>query len=112
MCGLNLNCLRRIEGRTFDVIKTPSGKSLGGTFWTLLSRSVEGIKQFQVMQEKIQGVTFNLVPDTNFKTDYFQVLLKKIQQHCGSDFEVEFQIVDEIPLTKSGKFRFVISNLT
>ncbi|HSG27260.1 MAG TPA: hypothetical protein VLA34_02180, partial [Candidatus Krumholzibacterium sp.] len=37
-CGRGLPLFERIEGRTFDNIMTPDGRSIGGYFWTYLSR--------------------------------------------------------------------------
>lgn len=110
-CGRGLPLLEKIEGRVFDLIKTYSGKVLGGTFWTLLSRKVNGIKQFQVIQDKIDRIIFKIVPGKEFKKNSISYLKKEIEKHCGKDFKVDFQIVDRIPLTKSGKHRFIISKL-
>lgn len=110
-CGRGLPLVEKVEGRVFDVVRTPSGQALGGTFWTLLSRAVEGIRQFQVIQTEIEGVTIKIIVDGTFRNESLEYLQKKIAEHCGRDFKVYFQIVDNIPLTKSGKFRFVISEI-
>jgi len=110
-CGRGLPLLEKIEGRVYDLIKTPSGKVLSGTFWSFLSRAVNGIKQFQVIQNRIDRVIFKIVPEENFKKSSISYLKKEIEKHCGKDFKVDFQIVDKIPLTKSGKHRFIISKL-
>ena len=110
-CGRGLPLMEKVEGRVFNVVRTPSGQALGGTFWTLLSRAVEGIRQFQVIQREIDKITFKIVVDDTFRSESFEYLQKKISEHCGRDFKVDFRIVDNIPLTKSGKRRFVISQL-
>ncbi|MCU0645520.1 MAG: hypothetical protein MUC94_14850 [bacterium] len=110
-CGIKLSMLERVEGRIYDLVTTPAGKKISGTYWSFLTRSVPGIKKFQVVQQQVDKITFKILGEEGFNSDVIPILKAKIQQHCGSDFKVEFQIVDEIPLTKSGKFRFVISNL-
>jgi phenylacetate-CoA ligase len=110
-CGRGMPMLERIDGRTFDVIKTPSGKSVGGFFWTHLSRSVPGIRSFQVEQNEIGKVIFRIVPDPDWKQEHTKVLKEKIRENCGEGFAADFQIVDRIPLTPSGKSKFIISNL-
>jgi phenylacetate-CoA ligase len=111
-CGRGLPLLRAVEGRTLDVIRTPSGKALGGTFWTLLFRSRPGIKSFQVVQENIAGITVRYVQDAEVEDFPLGHFIGKIREKCGTDFEVSFQQVDEIAKTDSGKARFVISNLS
>lgn len=110
-CGRGLSLMERAEGRVYDIVTTPSGKRVAGTYWSFISRAVEGIKQFQVIQKQRNGVAFSIVPDNRFKSESLEYLKAKIAEHCGEDFQVTFHIVDEIPLTGSGKFRFVISEL-
>lgn len=110
-CGVKLSMLEKIEGRIYDLVTTPAGMKISGTYWSFLTRSVPGIKKFQVVQQRLDKITFKILVEDGFDRDVIPLLRTKIQQHCGADFDVEFQIVDEIPLTKSGKFRFVISNL-
>lgn len=111
-CGRGLPLLEKMEGRTFDIIVGTNGRYLGGTFWTLLLRTaVEGIKQFQVVQESKNEINIKIIVDEVFRQDSIDVLIAKLYEHCGEDMQVSFEIVDEIPLTKSGKFRFVISKV-
>ncbi len=111
-CGRGLPLIERVEGRSFDVIRTPSGKDIGGFFWTWLSRAVPGIKRFQVVQRHIDGVIFNLVPGPEWKDEYRGVLEEKIKENCGQDFKVAFIIKEDIPLTASGKVRFIVSEMS
>ena len=110
-CGRSLPMLERIEGRAFDTIRTPDGKSMGGFFWTYLSRAVPGIRSFQVEQNEINGVIFRIVPGPDWKNEYTKVLEEKVRENCGENFGADFRLVDEIPLTPSGKSKFIISHL-
>jgi phenylacetate-CoA ligase len=110
-CGRGLPLLERIEGRAFDAIVTPSGKQVGGFFWTWLSRAVPGIHRFQVEQRRRGGVTLRIVPGPEWRNDYRSTLEARIKETCGENFHVTFQIIDDIPLTPSGKSKFIVSNL-
>ncbi len=110
-CGRGMPLLEKIEGRAFDVIKTPDGKSVGGFFWTHLSRAVPGIRSFQIEQNEIGGVIFRIVPGPDWKDEHTRALEREIRENCGEKFAVDFRIVEEIPLTPSGKSKFIISNL-
>jgi len=111
-CGRGLPIMEQVEGRTFDIIVGTNGRNLGGTFWTLLLRTaVKGIKQFQVMQESHNQINIKIVVDDLFKAENLNILNKKIHEYCGEDMNVSFEFVDKIPLTRSGKFRFVISKV-
>jgi phenylacetate-CoA ligase len=110
-CGLGFPLIDRIEGRTFDAIVAPDGKSAGGFFWTYLSRAVPGIKQFQIEQRERSGVVFRLVPGPEWKEEHKQELERRIRENMGPAFGVQFDVVSEIPLTRAGKFRFISSKL-
>lgn len=111
-CGRALPLIEKIEGRSFDIIRTPSGKEVGGFFWTWLSRAVPGIERFQVVQRHIDGIIFNIVPGREWRDENRVVLEEKIKENCGQDFKVAFIIKEDIPLTASGKVRFIVSEMS
>lgn len=112
-CGRGLPKLAYIEGRSFDVIKTPNGTKISGTFWTLLTRHVsEDIKTFQIIQNKIESVDLNLVMLKNKTLSENQLS----ELHHGitkvdSKLQVRINFVEKIDLTKSGKQRFIVSRI-
>ena len=112
-CGRGLPIMEKVEGRTFDIIVGTNGRHFDGHFFSILLRTaVDGIKQFQVVQESKNEINIKIVVDEVFKTEYIDVLTTKIHEYCGEDMDVNFEIVDEIPLAKSGKFRFIISKVS
>jgi len=111
-CGRELPLIEEIKGRTFDMIVTPTGKTLGGVFWTFISCAVPGIKQFKVVQKEKNSIDFVIVPDNDFKNESTKYLEKEIKEKAGKGFHVNFKIVDEIPLAPSGKFRFIVSGIS
>lgn len=108
-CGRGFPILAEIEGRSMDVIKTPSNKKLGGTFWTILLKTRPGIKQFQILQEDINGIIIYYLPDKTFDKQSLKYFEQKIKKKCGDDFNVTFIQKDKISKTTSGKNRFIIS---
>jgi len=111
-CGRVLPILEKIDGRAFDIVVGTNGRAVGGTFWTLLLRTaIEGIKQFQVVQESVGEINIEVVPDESFEEGQIDTLINKIREYLGEDMKVNFQIVDKIPPSKSGKSRFVISKV-
>jgi len=108
-CGRGLPLLERVEGRVFDVVVAKNGRFLPGTFWTLLFRSVEGIRQFQVIQREGGNIHVKIAEEKSFDRNNIATLESRILDYMGEDTEIDMQIVDEIKPTKSGKLRFVIS---
>lgn len=109
-CGRGLPLLEKVEGRTWDIIVGANGNRLVGSFW--LVKGIEGIKQFQIIQEKLDELILNLVVDESFTLIEKQKVLKRINENCGENMKVNIQFVDEIPTTESGKHRFIISKVS
>jgi L-aspartate-alpha-decarboxylase len=110
-CGRKFPMMEEVEGRSFDMIVTPSGKSLGGFFWTFISRAAPGIQKFQVVQREKNCAEFKIVPDKSFTMESQKKLEYEIKEKIGNDLKVNIKIMDEIPVSPSGKFRFIISDI-
>ena len=110
-CGLTLPRLKSAIGRTFDVVRAPNGNFLGGTFWTILLRKVEGIDRFQVIQDALDSLTIAVVPAGEFTDEARRYVVEKIHEACGPQMKVRFEIKPSLELTPSAKHRFVISRI-
>lgn len=110
-CGRGLPILEHLEGRSFDIIIGKDGKYFDGHFFPLVLRTVDGILQYQLIQEKIDELTIKIVIDRSFNKIYLDVLTNKIINLMGKETKVNFEIVDQIEPSVSGKRRFIISNI-
>jgi phenylacetate-CoA ligase len=110
-CKRGLPVLQRIEGRDSDILVTPSGKHLIVHFFTGYFEWVDTIKQFQVVQGAIDRIVLKLIPSDKFNEEARGRIEKDVSEYIGSDVELKIEIVDDIPLARSGKRRFVISEV-
>ena len=53
-----------------------------------------------------------LVVDSKFDDKEKRKLILRVKENCGEDMSVDIELVDEIPLTESGKHRFIISKVS
>jgi phenylacetate-CoA ligase len=110
-CGRGLPKIEGVKGRTLEIVVTPDGRQIGGTFWTLLLRSRPGFRQFQVVQEEINGVVIKFVPNSELTESTLTYFTARIEEYCGQDFRVAYAEQDKIDLTASGKQRVIVSKL-
>jgi len=107
-CGRNLALIEKIIGRTSDLIEFSNGIQLNG-----LSLPFEvwdtKIERFQIIQIDHDKVEVLFIIKDGFTEKDKERAHKVMQFHCGKDVDVRIKIVDDIPLPKSGKFRYVIS---
>lgn len=110
-CGRGLKMMSKIEGRSSDIIITPNGNKLIVHFFTGIFEYYSSIQYFQVCQEKLEEIRIKIVPNPDFSEKDCMMIKKEINEKGDKDLIIIFEIVNEIPLEKSNKRRFVISNL-
>jgi phenylacetate-CoA ligase len=110
-CGRGLETLSKIEGRDTDIIITPNGNRLIVHFFTGIFEYYQSIDTFKVTQEKPGEIIVELVINSDFKEEHWTELKKEILEKGDPDLEIHLKLVNEIPLEKSNKRRFVISKL-
>lgn len=108
-CGRGLPILEEVQGRVYDLITCPNGTTQTGTFFCKMTRSVDGIREFQVIQEARAKLRFKLVTDQTFSVHSVEFLKNQIKAHCGDEMKLEFEYVREIAPLKSGKRRYVVA---
>ena len=114
-CKRGLPLLKKIVGRTVDIFKNENGDLIDGEYFTHLFYFKDYINKFQVVQEKIEYIIVKLVLDNKDSfiknKNVFDEITDKIKLVMGKDTKVEYQLVDEIPATQSGKYRYTISKV-
>ena len=110
-CGRGSRLLKEVIGRSVDVLSTPEGKSVHGWFFLFIFwEHCKGIREYQVIQEKIDKIVIKIVQEDNFDEKQIEII-RDIIKRKSSGWNVEFRFVDEIKRTKAGKYKFVISKL-
>jgi phenylacetate-CoA ligase len=110
-CGRTLRRLSPIQGRATDIVTTPAGDRLIVHFFTQIFEMIPQLAQFQVRQERPEAITILYVRAQGFDDRILDGVRKQIAENCSYPLEVTFKEVDDIPLEKSNKRRFVISSV-
>lgn len=108
-CGRSLPLVKKIEGRSDDVLFTADGRQIG-RLDTIFKKNLP-ILEAQIIQESLNQVKILYVPDTNFEANATEKLSRELRERMG-EIEVNFEQIDRIPRTNRGKFRAVICNLS
>ena len=108
-CGRNFPTMESIQGRNADIIITPSGNRLIVHFFTGILEHYSEIDSFQVVQQDEETINILIVPLENISDDTLNEIRFAIQTRGAEDFNICFDIVDQLPLPPSGKHRFVIN---
>jgi len=111
LCGRPFPMLKKIIGRDTDIVRTPLGKYVIVHFFTGIFEHIPEIRQFRVVQQNLQGITIEYIPDQGFDKEILQNITQKIQDFIQEPFIINFKPVDYISSTPSGKPQIVKSLL-
>ncbi len=111
-CGRHTRRLSRIIGRTGDAIVGLGGQRLHPEFFTHLINetgiaAARDLRRYQVVQETPRRLVWKLVSRPLTPADERR-LVQALRDHLG-EIEIAIQIVDDIPASASGKFRYVVN---
>ncbi|MDA0524645.1 phenylacetate--CoA ligase family protein [Methanococcoides alaskense] len=110
-CGRKSKLLKEVMGRTVDILLTPDGRHVHGYFLLYIFWEYgKGIKEYQVVQTKVDKLVIKIVTDDSFDEKQLD-MIREIIKSKSNEWDVEFRFVDEIERTKAGKYKFIISEL-
>jgi phenylacetate-CoA ligase len=115
-CGRGLPLMDIIQGRISDLIVATDGRLVQDEILNHVSRRIEsrhgkGIKQFKAIQKSREHIVFLIVKGADFTEDYLQLLDQKLHEYLGEAMNITYEYVEDIPLEKSGKLRYFVSEI-
>jgi len=104
--------LKEVLGRTYDLFINKDGVLFEGGYFMVLLYFRDWIEKYQVIQKSPSNITFRIVKSESEcpQTELDEIAAKTIVI-MGHDCETNFEFVDEILSSESGKFRFLISDV-
>lgn len=114
-CGRKWPLLKEVTGRTADTFISPSGIRVHGEYFTHLVYFRDWVRKFQFIQEtreRVRLLVIPAVPKEKLKEIIDQEradIEQKIQAAMGPECKLEIEVVDDIPSSPSGKYRYTIS---
>ena len=109
-CGRSMPIIRSIEGRQEDYLYS-SQRGLVGRMDPAL-KGLTGILECQFVQQELDRVEVLCVPDATFDPSCRELLERNLRSRLGSEMQIDFKLVAQIPRGPNGKFRAVVSNLS
>jgi phenylacetate-CoA ligase len=103
-CGRGLPVLRRILGRTRNLMKLPDGSSRWPVLGTPDFLSIAPIRQFQFVQRSVDELEIRLAVERPLTADEQARFGEHIIKKLGHPFRLRWAFVPEIPFSSSGKF--------
>nr|MBS0021129.1 phenylacetate--CoA ligase family protein [Gammaproteobacteria bacterium] len=109
-CGRGLPIIRRILGRTRNLVTLPTGERHWPTL-PLKFRADAKIRQFQLVQKSMTRMELKLVADRLLSRTEEEQVRRQIEGNFGYPFEIQFRYCEVIPRSAAGKYEDFRSEL-
>jgi len=115
-CGRGTPLIANIIGRHIEAFKTREGNVIPGEFFIHFIGVVYNkdiIKKFQVIQNGYDEITIKLVLlDSQKFAGLKDKIIESIRKVMGQNCKIDFEYVDDIAPTASGKYLYTISKVS
>ena len=110
-CGRALPRIKSVEGRKVDTLVDGFGGQVHGMLFPVLMLPLaHSIKQYQAVQHKDRSITVRVVPSPDFDDQARRFITQSLTRAIRG-VPIDLSLVDEIPVTPSGKRHAVIVEL-
>ncbi len=111
-CGRNYPLIKKIIGRKQDFLFTTNNDMIPLTgLYHLIVESTEHVKECQLYQDTEGELIITVVKKKDFSKNDLDRLKGNINKKIGDLFNITVIIVDEIPRTTHGKYRYLIQKI-
>jgi phenylacetate-CoA ligase len=112
-CKRQFDMLERIEGRKQDYVVTNDGGlvTLTGLIFAQHFHAFGATEKMQLYQDKAGEVIVKVVPTSLFSERDSSEIKTRMETAVGGRLKVTVEIVDDIPRTQRGKYRFLEQKL-
>ncbi len=113
-CGVSFPRLASVSGRTSDFFRTRDGRAVTPIYFAQLLgvyRKEAGVEKFQVIQKDYDHIKIKLIGNRDAFTQMQEEINNKIKIVMGDECRIEYEFVDEIETSNTGKARYAISEI-
>ncbi len=110
-CGRNYPIFTDVKGRwTQEVLYGKGGNSICMSAINVHSDNFKNVFRYQFQQDTPGKALLKIMPTKYFSEEERKAILKEFNSKFGGNVEVDAILVQDIPLTKRGKYKFIDQN--
>jgi phenylacetate-CoA ligase len=110
-CGRKLPLVDDVTTKAEDLIRLRDGRLISPSVLTHPFKPLDSIEGSQLVQTELDRLLVRIVPGTRFASSDSAHLVRELKARLGDQMRIEVELVDELPRTSSGKFKWVISEV-
>ncbi|MBL8352960.1 MAG: phenylacetate--CoA ligase family protein [Burkholderiaceae bacterium] len=110
-CGRGLPLLKEIQGRTTDFVVAADGTVMHGLALVYIVRDLPGVRSFKIVQHSLERTVVQLVVDGQCDRSIEPRIVQGFKRRLGATVNVDVEYLAEIAPERSGKYRYVVSQV-
>jgi len=110
-CGRTLPVMGPVDGRKDDVIVTADCRLMPRAGLDQIHEFVDNLERCQLIQERIGEIIVRVLPLPGFGSADEEELRRQLLKRLGAGTVVRVELTDSLPLTGTGKERFIVSKV-
>lgn len=110
-CGRPLPLMEDVTTKSEDVLRLSDGRLISPSVLTHPFKPLDSIEGSQLVQTDLDRLLIRIVPGAAFSEGDRQHLIRELKARLGEDMRIEFELIDELPRTSRGKFKWVVNDV-
>lgn len=102
--------IKQIDGRVVDSIKLPDGRRISSTSMTNFEFTTK-VKEVQFYQKDVYNIVVRLVIREGYNEEEEQKVVACVRERLPEEVKIQIEYIDKVERTKSGKIRYIISDI-
>ncbi|MCW4007343.1 MAG: hypothetical protein NWF09_01440 [Candidatus Bathyarchaeota archaeon] len=119
-CGRSWPLIKNIQGRTDDYLVLPNGRKFShfyikrAVFHKILRYNIFAFSQYQIIQDRKDHIILKIVKGREFAPKILEQVKKSLKEEFSkldAHVEITIEVVDKIPMGRTGKRKLFISKI-
>lgn len=110
-CGRNHQIIEEIQGREHEFIVDKNNKLIALTGVSIICGTFNELMQFRFIQQEVGKFTFRYIKKQGVGSVNTEAIQKALFEKLGNNFIIEFEEVNQISRTASGKLMYLEQHL-
>lgn len=110
-CGVTLPRIHPPDGRTTDLLRLPSGRTIGHRLMGMFGAHPESVKLFQIHQRSDYSIVVRVVKGDDARSDEnIEQAVEALRSRISHEVPITIEKIDQLPYS-GGKIKYVISDV-
>jgi len=110
-CGRSLPLVEDVTTKAEDLLRLRDGRLISPSVLTHPFKPLDSIEASQLVQTDLDRLVIRIIRRPEYSPADSEHLVRELRARLGQDMRIDFEFVEAMPRTPSGKFKWVISQV-